>query len=102
MLIRLCVLAFTAMLCAGPSVAGGVAQEQSPIFASICAEREVTVVTLLEDHGRAQDIPSAALAQADSDRMRAQSACYQSRVADAVALYDAIIGRLDPLVPAAR
>jgi hypothetical protein len=80
---------------AAPAIA---ADEQSTPFAPICAEREVQVITLLEDHARAQDTAADALGEAGLTRMEAQTTCYAGRVAEAVSLYDGIISGLGPVL----
>src|SRR5262245_49141550 len=74
------------------------ANEQSTPFAPICAEREVQVITLLEDHGRVQVTAADALGEAGLARMEAQTTCYAGRVAEAVSLYDGIIAGLGPVL----
>ena len=74
------------------------AEEQRTSFAPICAERDVQVITLLEDHGRAQDVSVDALGEAGLRRMEAQTTCYGGRIAEAVSLYDGIIAGLGPVL----
>jgi hypothetical protein len=91
-------MSFVFAACAAYSAPGAMAHEQSTSLAAICAEREVQVITLLEDHGRSQDIASDALGEAGLTRMQAQTACYQGRVAEAVAIYDGIVAKLGPVI----
>jgi hypothetical protein len=91
-------MSFVFAACAVYSAVGAKAHEQSMSLAPICAEREVQVITLLEDHGRAQDISSDTLGQAGLTRMQAQIACYQGRVAEAVLIYDGIVAELGPVI----
>jgi hypothetical protein len=88
-------LAFALFVACSP---GAMAQERSPSFASICAQREVTVLTLLEDHGRVLDVSSDALGEAGLARMQAQTTCYQGRIAEAVSIYDGIVATLGPVL----
>ena len=71
------------------------------IFARVCSEREVTVITLIEDHGAAAFIePSVGnetLSRAGLMLMEAREECYRGRVAEAVALYDKIATMLGPV-----
>jgi hypothetical protein len=90
-------MSFVFAACAAYSVCA-MAHEQSTPLAAICAEREVQVVTLLEDHGRSQDISSDVLGEAGLTRMQAQMACYQGRVAEAVLIYDGIVAKLGPVI----
>jgi hypothetical protein len=60
-------------------------------FARECALKETTVITVIEDHGAAEDLPADRLGDAGLTMMRARSACYEGRVAEALALYDSIL-----------
>ena len=94
-LTHLCLAANMALVvCAGHSIGAGMTGEPGPSFAAICADREVQVITLLEDHARVLDVSSDALSEAAFARMEAQAACYEGRVVDAVAIYDGIVARL--------
>jgi hypothetical protein len=96
---HLCLITGMALVVfAGRSDAGKMADEAAASFASICADREVQVVTLIEDHARAVDPSSDALSAAGFARLQAQAACYDGRVAEAVAMYDGIITRLGPVL----
>jgi hypothetical protein len=92
---HLCLITSMALVVfAARSDAGGMASAAEPSFAPTCADREVRVVTLIEDHAGAVDISPAALSEAGFARLQAQVACYEGRVADAVAIYDGVIARL--------
>jgi hypothetical protein len=88
-------LASAVVACAVAS--GAAADEKSGSFATVCALKEVKVITLIEDHGEAQDLPSDSLGDAGLAMLRARSACYEGRVGEALALYDGIL-RLGPVV----
>ena len=92
------IVSFVFAACAIHSAVGATAHEQGTPLAAICAEREVQVITLLEDHGRSQDVSSDALGDAGLARMEAQTACYQGRVAEAVSIYDGIVAKLGPVI----
>jgi len=77
-----------------PSAAEGAKQEQ--LFAPVCAARELQVLTFIDDHGRAEDMPSVKLFEAALAMMDARSACYRGEVAEALAQYDGIL-RLGPV-----
>jgi len=79
----------------GSSAAG--ANGQSRPFATSCALKETTVITLIEDHAEAQDVPSDKLGEAGLAMLRARIACYEGRVEEALALYDGILN-LGPVV----
>jgi hypothetical protein len=70
---------------------GAPIQAQTVLFAIDCALKETLVITLIEDHGAAQDLPSDRLGEAGLTMLRARSACYQGRVGEALSLYDSIL-----------
>jgi len=76
---------------------GAAADEQSGAFATVCALKETKVITLIEDHGEAKDLPSDSLGDAGLAMLRARAACYEGRVSEALALYDGILN-LGPVV----
>ena len=55
-----------------------------------CAQRDVQVVTQIEQIGEAQSVPGEIMFEAFMTVMRARKACAQGRVAVALALYDSI------------
>jgi hypothetical protein len=67
------------------------AQGQAQQFARECALKEVAVITLIEDHGAAEDLPADRLGNAGLTMLRARAACYQGRVGEALALYESIL-----------
>ena len=85
------------------AVGSGVASAdwRSGPLARVCALKETKVITLIDDHGEAADLPSDILAEAGLALLRARSACYEGRVAEAVALYDEILS-LGPVASAPR
>jgi len=66
------------------------AQGQAGQFARDCALKETTVITLIEDHGAAEDVPADRLGNAALMMLHARSVCYEGRVAEALALYQSI------------
>jgi hypothetical protein len=84
--------------CAALSLTGANANEQQTTLAPICAEREIQVITLIEDHALAQDIASDKLGEAGLGRLEAQMTCYRGQVAEAVSLYDRIIVELGTVI----
>jgi hypothetical protein len=76
---------------------GGAAQANDPIFAPVCAAREVTVLTLIEDHALVDDLVPIKLSKAYIDMLNARALCYAGRTTDAVAAYDEIAGQLGRL-----
>ena len=67
------------------------AQAQAGQFARECALKEVAVITLIEDHGAAEDVPADRLGNAGLTMLRARLTCYEGRVGEALALYDSIL-----------
>jgi hypothetical protein len=68
------------------------AQGQSAQFALECAAKEIKVITLIEEHGAAEDVPADRLGSAGLTMLSARTACYEGRVGEALALYDSILG----------
>ena len=66
-------------------------QQQEQKLAQECAVMDIKVVTLIEEHGDAGDLPTDRLASAGMAMMRARSLCYQGRVGEALALYQSIL-----------
>jgi hypothetical protein len=73
------------------------AQEQSPIIPPICATEEAAVITLIEDHGMADDVAPEKLTAAFEAMLDARAACYGGQTERAVAQYDAILSGLGRL-----
>lgn len=69
---------------------GAMAQGQASQFARECALKESAVITLIEDHGAAEDLPADRLGGAGLTMLRARLACYEGRVGEALALYESI------------
>jgi len=67
------------------------AQGQSQTFHEACALKEVTVITLIDDHGEAGDLPATRVSNAALTMLRARAACYEGRVSEALTLYDSIL-----------
>ena len=88
-------LAAAVLTCAAASPAA--AEEQADSFPTSCALREIKVITLVEQHGEAQDLPSDRLLDAALTMLRARSICAEGRVRDALALYDGILN-IGPVV----
>jgi hypothetical protein len=89
------IVATVAALVIGLSAAEGLRTARadgSPVsFAAICAQKEIQVITLIEDHGAAADLASDTLGDAGVTMLRARMACYDGHVSEAVALYDQIL-----------
>jgi hypothetical protein len=80
------------------------AQGQTGQFDRECAGMEVTVITMIEDHGAVGDLPADRLGDAGLTMLRARSACYEGRVGEALALYQSILelGPVASLLPPRR
>lgn len=70
----------------------------SSSIAPLCAARDLDVITLIEQHGIAEDIAPDRLAKASMAMLAAREVCEAGRTEKAVALYDDIIGSLDSMV----
>lgn len=70
---------------------GAMAQEQTRQFAKECVLKDIAVITLIEDHGGANDLPADRLAAAGLAMLQARSTCYAGRVEEALTLYDSIL-----------
>lgn len=90
------VVASAAIACVLGSGAAS-ADASSKSFATACALKETTVITLIEDHAEAKDVPSDKLGEAGLAMLRARLTCYEGRVDEALALYDGIL-KLGPVV----
>jgi hypothetical protein len=56
-----------------------------------CAWRDLQIVTSIEVHGDAQDVPADKLRDAFFTMMKARAACSAGRINEAIAVYDGII-----------
>jgi hypothetical protein len=80
------VVAVLALLVCASSVTPAAAQN----YPVVCAQRDVQLVTQLEQIGEAQSVPGEILYEAFRVLTRARRACSQGRVELALALYDSI------------
>jgi hypothetical protein len=90
-------IALTSAIALSASSSRALADQQPTSFALACALKEVMVITLIEEHGEARDIPADSLADASMAMLRARATCYEGRVTEALALYDGIL-TLGPVV----
>ena len=77
------------------------AEAQAGKFATECALKETTAITVIEDHGLVGDVLAERLGAAGLTMLRARMACYEGRVSEALALYESILD-LGPVVSLAR
>ena len=68
-------------------------------FARECSAKDITVITLIEDHGEAGDVSADRLAGAWLTMLDARTACSEGRVGEALALYQSIV-ELGPVASA--
>jgi hypothetical protein len=68
-----------------------ITQEQAVQLARECAVKEVAAITVIEDHGNADDVPANRLGEAGQTMLDARLACYAGRVTEALALYDRVL-----------
>ena len=90
------ILATFAIFTLGMDGAPAVAQDAAS--ARQCAMRDIEVVTLIEDHGEANDIAPEQLAKAALTQMDARVACSNGHTEDGMALYNDIFRALGPML----
>lgn len=90
------ILATFAIFTLGMDGAPTVAQDAAK--ARQCAMRDIEVVTLIEDHGEANDIAPEQLAKAALTQMDARVACSNGHMEDGMALYNDIFRALGPML----
>jgi hypothetical protein len=79
----------SACVLSGDGVAGPA--ESAVTIAPECAAKELRVITWIEQHGEAGDVPSGRLAEAAFTMFDARAACRSGRVTEALASYDRIL-----------
>ena len=79
-----------ALLIGGAALLVGISAAAAETFPIECAQRDVQLVTQMEQHGEAQDVPGDILYEAYWTMKRAREACYQGRITVGLALYDSI------------
>lgn len=84
------VLPAFALIASLATTTGAMAQGQAGQFARECALKEIAVITLIEDHGAAEDLPAERLGDAGLTMLRARMTCYEGRVGEALALYESV------------
>jgi hypothetical protein len=62
-----------------------------------CAERDLQLITSIEEHGNANDVAADRLAAAAFSMFQARKLCGSGRDAEALALYDGTLRGLDPM-----
>ena len=80
------VVAALALLLFASAVMSAAAQD----YPVECAQRDVQLVTQLEQVGEAQTVPGEIMFEAFMTVLRARAACSQGRVAAGLALYDSV------------
>ena len=89
-LLAAAVASFLAAASASSATAGAMAAEVTTVPSPICNAADVRLVTLIEAHGEAQDVPAEILAQAFFTVLEARKACNQGQVEAAMKLYESI------------
>jgi hypothetical protein len=84
----LALLVFAAVANPQARMSGATAAE--PAGQTQCALRDLRIVTAIEAHGAAQDVPATRLADAFFTLMNARAACAAGRTDEALAIYDSI------------
>jgi hypothetical protein len=79
---------------AGMSHNGAIAGEDADASWSVCAEREVLLMVLVEAHGAFPNTASDILAVENVALMQARDDCDDGNVRDAIAVYDRVITEL--------
>lgn len=64
----------------------------------LCASRDIEAVTLIEDHGEADDIAPEQLAKAALTQMEARFACSGGHMEEGMALYNDVFRALGPML----
>jgi hypothetical protein len=59
-------------------------------FARECSAKDISVLTLIEEHGEAGDVSGNRLAAAHLTMLDARTACSEGRVGEALALYQSV------------
>jgi hypothetical protein len=73
------------------------ALENQSSFAKVCLDREVALITLIDDHAMVEDVRPEKLSAAFAGLLDARALCYAGKTDDAVSAYDAVsrdLGRL--------
>jgi hypothetical protein len=73
------------------------ASESQSSFAKICLDREVALITLIDDHAMVEDVRPEKLSAAFAGLLDARALCYAGKTDDAVSAYDAILRDLGRL-----
>jgi len=76
---------------AGPLIGMSSAIGAEPRGITQCALRDLQLVTSIEAHGAAQDVPATRLAEAFFALLNARRACAAGRIDEALAIYDGIV-----------
>ena len=70
--------------------------QRTNFFSLICAQRDLQLVTLLEERGDAQEVAGRKLFEAFLAMMRARNACIEGRESEALSIYDTVTLELTP------
>jgi hypothetical protein len=70
--------------------------QRSNLFSRICAQRDIQLVTLLEERGEAQDVAGQKLFEVFFTMVRARNACAEGRESEALSIYNTVTLGLAP------
>jgi hypothetical protein len=73
------------------------ALENQSSFAKVCLDREVELITLIDDHALVEDVRPEKLSAAFAGLLDARALCYSGKTDNAVSAYDAILRDLGRL-----
>jgi hypothetical protein len=74
----------------GASLALPLSAKAQVQFARECSAKDITVITLIEEHGEAGNVSADRLASAWLTMLDARTACSEGRVSEALALYERV------------
>lgn len=80
------------LLIAGCAVVATVSTGQAQTTTTACAERDLRVITSIEERGEAGDLPATVLAELGLMQLQARRSCLAGEETRALAIYDDILG----------
>ena len=91
--------AYLALILLGANISAwrAEASEGQSSFAKVCLDREVALITLIDDHAMVEDVRPEKLSAAFAGLLDARALCYAGKTDNAVSAYDAILRDLGRL-----
>ena len=80
------------LLIAGCAVVATVSAGQAQTTTAACAERDLRVITSIEERGEAGDLPAKVLVELGLMQLQARRSCLAGEEGKALAIYDDILG----------